>query len=243
MHHSSKHNFPGCQTEPDCGAGRTLCVKPRSVAEGDKGWGVVSHACLPQVAFYHSDACEGTVLTPHDYITNAQRGSGNRSNAGSSECRLCGSFLGAQLGHGETCSTAEATRGHCACVHAVLGGLRHPRNPEDSQKHNLDRLIFEAPLLSQDTARLWTCAWHPPKLQQPERDAAQAAYDRKNLSHERREIPRPTGSRHRVSSPGPDSTWSATPSSHPNPTTRSGHRILPQRATNVSESPSTQMDT
>ena len=28
-----------------------------------------------------------------------------------------------QLEHGETCSTAEATRGHYACVHAVLGGL------------------------------------------------------------------------------------------------------------------------
>ena len=28
VHHSSEHNFPACQTEPDCGTGRTLCVKP-----------------------------------------------------------------------------------------------------------------------------------------------------------------------------------------------------------------------
>ena len=33
-------------------------------------------------------------------------------------------ILDHQLEHGETCSTAEATRGHCACVHAVLGGLK-----------------------------------------------------------------------------------------------------------------------
>ena len=33
-------------------------------------------------------------------------------------------FLDPQLEHGETCSTAEATRGHYACVHAALGGLK-----------------------------------------------------------------------------------------------------------------------
>ena len=32
------------------------------------------------------------------------------------------SFLDSQLEHGETSSTAEATRGHFACVDAVLGG-------------------------------------------------------------------------------------------------------------------------
>ena len=39
-------------------------------------------------------------------------------------CRLCGLFLDSQVEHGETCSTAEATRGHCACVHAVSGGVK-----------------------------------------------------------------------------------------------------------------------
>ena len=58
----------------------------------------------------------------------------NRSYTGFGRCCLFGSFLGApvkavcvdpfldpQLDHGETCRTAEATRGHSACVHTVLG--------------------------------------------------------------------------------------------------------------------------
>ena len=40
------------------------------------------------------------------------------------QCRLCGSFLVPQLEFGETCSTAEATRGHYACVHAVVCGMK-----------------------------------------------------------------------------------------------------------------------
>ena len=55
------------------------------------------------------------------------------------QCRPCGSFLDSQLEHGETCSPAEATRGHYACSHAVLEGQKlvdpgiTPQNPEDSQ--------------------------------------------------------------------------------------------------------------
>ena len=50
-----------------------------------------------------------------------QKRLGNRAWTGIAQCRLCGSFLDLQLEHGETCSTTEATRGHYACVHAVLG--------------------------------------------------------------------------------------------------------------------------
>ena len=32
-----------------------------------------------------------------------------------------------------------------------------PQNPEDSQIHNPEGLIFSQPLLSQDAVRLWTC--------------------------------------------------------------------------------------
>ena len=73
---------------------------------------------------YHLDVCAGNVLPPHDYITNVQKRLGNRVWTGFGQCRLCGSFLDSQLEHGETCSPAEATRGHYACVHAVLGGLK-----------------------------------------------------------------------------------------------------------------------
>ena len=41
-----------------------------------------------------------------------------------------------------------------------------PQNPEASKKHNPDRLIFSLPLPSQDAARLWACAWHPPLQRQ-----------------------------------------------------------------------------
>ena len=36
----------------------------------------------------------------------------------------CGTFLDLQLEHGENCSTAEDTRSHHACVHAMLGCLK-----------------------------------------------------------------------------------------------------------------------
>ena len=38
--------------------------------------------------------------------------------------RLRGAFLDPQLEDSETCSAAEATRGHHACVNALLGGLK-----------------------------------------------------------------------------------------------------------------------
>ena len=78
------------------------------------------------------------------------------------------------LGHGEICNTAEATQGHHACVHPVLGGrkLAAPgatTEPQglNSQKHNPDWLIFSLPLLSLDGARLWTYVWHLPTQQRP----------------------------------------------------------------------------
>ena len=77
------------------------------------------HTQVPHEWLHHLDACAGSVLTPHDYITNEKR-LGNRLWVGGVQCRCCGS-----LEHAETCSwTAEATRGHHACGHAVLGGLK-----------------------------------------------------------------------------------------------------------------------
>ena len=43
-----------------------------------------------------------------------------------------------------------------------------PRNPEDSQNRNADRLISSLPLLSQNAAWLWMCVWPPPTKQQLE---------------------------------------------------------------------------
>ena len=89
----------------------------------------VCHTHVCHKWLYHLDACAVSVLTPHDYITNMQTRLGNRAWTGFGECRLCGSFLDPQLEHGETGSTAEATRGDHACVHAVACGLKNSQTP------------------------------------------------------------------------------------------------------------------
>ena len=82
------------------------------------------HAQVCHKWLYHLDACAGSVLTPHDYLTNVQKRLGNRVWVGGGQCRCCGSFLDPQLEHAEACSTAEATREHYACVHAVVCALK-----------------------------------------------------------------------------------------------------------------------
>ena len=81
-----------------------------------------------------------------------------------------GSFLDPQLENAETCSTAESTRGHCACVHAVVCGMKLADPGITTKLRRLtasqSRLIFPPPLLSQDAVRPWTCAWPPPLQRQ-----------------------------------------------------------------------------
>ena len=102
----------------------------------------VSHKWL-----YHFDACAGSVLAPRNFIINAEKRLGNGAYTGFGRCRLCGSLLDSQLEHGETCSTAEATRGHYACVHVCLGGLKladpgvTTELPGDSKKHIPGQLV------------------------------------------------------------------------------------------------------
>ena len=112
---------------------------------------------------YHLDACAGSVLTPHDCITNVQRRLGDRAWTGIWRMPL---FLEPQLEHGETCSAAEATRGHHTCVRAAVWALL--RNAEGSQLRNPGRLIFSPPLLSQDAAPPWMYVSPPLKQLQPE---------------------------------------------------------------------------
>ena len=63
-------------------------------------------------------------MTPADYVINVQKRLGARILGGAIACRLCGAPLDPQLEHAETCSTAEATRGHYACVRALVEGFR-----------------------------------------------------------------------------------------------------------------------
>ena len=109
---------------------------------------------------------------------------------GFGECRLCGSLLDAQLEHGETCNTAEATR--VSTVHAFTPSQEgedsltqeSPRNPKDSQKHNAD--LFTTAALPGRSAALDVCVACF-NAAAARGDAAQAAFDCKN-SHYRRGI-------------------------------------------------------
>ena len=79
----------------------------------------VSHRWLRNL-----DAKVGGVLAPADFVINVQKRIGCRSYTGCAPCRICGATLDTYLEHSETCSTAEATRGHYACVRAMVHGLR-----------------------------------------------------------------------------------------------------------------------
>ena len=173
----------------------------------------VSHKWL-----YHLDACAGSVLTPHEFTTNVQKRLGNRTWTGFGQCRLCGSFLDLQPEHGETCSTAEATRRKHACVRAVLGGLK-----------------LADPHITTGIRRTHNAA-------AARGDAAQAAFDCK-LSNHRQEIPDLRNPRHSRSSPCMDSRWATAHRRHSNLAVCSGHRVQPHRPTNVCKITSTQMET
>ena len=79
----------------------------------------VSHQWL-----WHLDSSRGSVLNAADFVVNVQKRLGARIYCGSGCCRLCGGHLDPHLEHSETCATAEATRGHYACVRALVDGLR-----------------------------------------------------------------------------------------------------------------------
>ena len=150
----------------------------------------MSHACFSQVAL--------PVLTrvravsrrrTTTYITTCRKDLATELG----QCRLCGSFFDPQLEHGETCSTAEATRQHYACAHAFLGGLKladpgittEPRGLTEAHSRLAD--VFTTTAVPGRSAALHVCVASP-NAAAARGDAAQAAFDRK-LSHYRQPIP------------------------------------------------------
>ena len=107
----------------------------------------VSHQWL-----WHLDSRTGTVLAQTDYIACVQKRLGARIFEGTATCRLCGAPLDTQLHHSENCSTAEATRGHYACVRVLVEGFRladpatttEPRGLSDSMARPADILTNAA---------------------------------------------------------------------------------------------------
>ena len=114
---------------------------------------------------------------------------GKRAWAGASANAVCvDRSWTPQLEHGETCSTAEATRGHYACVHAVFGGLKladpgitmEPRGLTEAPSRPAD-LLTDAAVPGRSAAPDVRAppSPSPPNAAVARGDAAQAAFDRK----------------------------------------------------------------
>ena len=101
----------------------------------------VSHRWL-----WNLDSKAGSVLAQPDYVLDVQKRLGARIFNGSATCHLCGAPLDPCLSHAETCALAEATRGHYACVRALVNGFRpadpsvttEPRGLTDAQSRPAD---------------------------------------------------------------------------------------------------------
>ena len=150
---------------------------------------------------------------------------------------MCGSILHSQLERGGTCSTAKATRGHYACVHVVVGGLKladpgittEPRGLEKTQSRPPDFFFTVVPGRS---AALDVCVASSNAAARG--DAAKAAA----THHTTGEKSQTCELKHRLSLPGLDSRRSPKHSSH----LCSEHRVLPQRSATVSNRPPAQME-
>ena len=144
---------------------------------------------------------------------------------GGGQCRCCGSFLDPQLEHAETCSKEENTRGHYACVHAVVCGMKladpgittEPYRPAD---------ISTTAAVPGRSAALHVCV--ASSIAAAARgDAAQATFDRK-LSQYRNEM----GELRQQRTHYRPLVWTAAaPSRHSNASVRGRHCFQPERAT------------
>ena len=79
----------------------------------------VSHSWL-----WHLDTRSGSVLSQEDYTLNIQRRLGAVMVGEDTKCARCGCSLDTRLEHSENCAQDQATRGHYACVEAVLRGIK-----------------------------------------------------------------------------------------------------------------------
>ena len=142
---------------------------------------------------WHLDTRKGSVLPRCDYVVTVQKRLGARVHEGDMSCRLCGAPLDPQLEHSECCATAEATRGHYACVRALVRGLKladpavttEPRGLTSTTSRPADILTNAA--VPGRGAALDVCVASP-NASAAAGDAAAAAFKRK-LRRYRREIP------------------------------------------------------
>ena len=117
VHRTSKRSFRGCLTELGRG------VLKNTLHSKGAGQQVTRIEDLCHTHVSHKRLSAEKVRTPHDHVTNVQKRPGNRTWTGFGQCRLCGSILDHPTGI-QTCSTAEATRGHYACLQEYFDGLK-----------------------------------------------------------------------------------------------------------------------
>ena len=194
----SRHSAPQLQAQLSRPTDRTRLRRLKNALLSRGAWQQVTriedlcHAQVSHEWLYHVDAFAGSVLTPYDYITDVQKRLGNRIWVGGGQCRCYSSFLDPQLEHAETCSKAEATRGHHACDRAVVCGMKladpgittEPRGLTASQSRPAD-ILTSAAVPGRSVAPDVCVASSIAAAARG--DAAQAAFDRK-LSHYRKEI-------------------------------------------------------
>ena len=132
----------------------------------------------------HLDPINGAVLAAADFVINVQKRLDAASHASALFCRLCGTQLDPQVEHSETCSVAEATKGHYACVRALVSGLKladpavttEPRGLASSTSRPADILTIAA--VPGRSAALDVCVASP-NAAAATGDAAEAAFQRK----------------------------------------------------------------
>ena len=139
---------------------------------------------------WHLDATNGSVLSEADYVCNVQKRLGALIHANGCSCRLCGKWVDSQLEHCETCSTAEATRGHYAVVRALVDGFRladpavttEPKDLTSTSDRPADILTLAA--VPGRSAALDICVTSP-NAASARGDAATSAFQRKLARYKR----------------------------------------------------------
>ena len=102
-----------------------------------------------------------------------------------------------------------------------------PRNPEDSQKQSRPADLFNTTAVPRHSAAVDVCRILECSSSARRRSAGCLLIAQHHT----------TGEESQTYQLGLDSRWSATPISHPNPTGRSRHRVMPVRTANVCKSP------
>ena len=134
----------------------------------------------------------GSVLMPHDFITNVQKRLGNRTWTGFGQCRLCGSFLDTNLNTEKPAAPPKPLRGtaHAFAPSWVDIKIEDPSittKPRGiTATHSRPADLFTAAAVAGRSATVDVCVASPTAAA-ARGDAAQAAFDRK-LSNYRHEI-------------------------------------------------------